>query len=1387
MKKLLLAITFTTVQLSALLAGTVIYVDETNTINNVKVISHYTYDLSYDPPCGATILRARDIISEKYTIPNILQVGNQAFVVTNIADSAFADNIGLLEVEVPNTILSIGAYAFANCTALAEISIGYGIRYIGERAFVNTIITKIPIPDSLLDMGGNISAGTLFTSAITISDSSHFTYSDDGVLYNKDMTKLYACPTRAEGTITIPSTVTNICQDAFFGCFRLSYLNIPENVNTIGNDAFNVYGIWPGLSAPESTPKLQSIFYNGPVPSAADDIYEHAPADLVTYAFTDDWPSTWKNRPVTVIGEANPPVLSFRDNDGITWYYRIVNGEATICNEDANGNAIAAISPTSTSGARYYESEDSVNYRVALRIPNSINGFAVTKIGDHAFDGCKAVTAIGISPSIQEIGAHAFSGCTALRAIDGNDNVPFWAADGKIALPTGIAKIGYHAFEGMTTHSLSIPYTVNSIDGNPLAGMEFVTTVAVDAANPKFHSSGNIVYNKGKTSVIGVPANYDGSSIAFLASVTDIGEEALYGCANLNTITLPAALETISSNAFAGCAGVYALTIPSTVSAMEAAFDGCTSLTKVSYGGNAPAAPDNLYAGTPETLTSFANEDAGFTAETWKDRPIVLKSSADGGDDELSYDNGIATWYYRVVDGTAEIWRSGGRTAIVSDDPIMNLTLPDTLGGYIVKGIGDGALANLRGITSMSIPNTYEWIGDYAFSNCTSLASVNLGNGVTKIGRWPFYGTKISMLAIPDSVSEINGNPVAGCPLMQEISVASSHPCFATEDGLLYDKRMLTLIACPAAKERISLPETLEETREDAFYGCHLLESGGGSAIVDGVEWEFNLNDDGSVCITSAHGGSGTVVVPEKLAGRSVADIADGTFAGCSNVTEFVSHSPAFRARNGVLYSADGTRLVCVPDTLVLPHTIVTSNIAMRVVDRIDAVATGELPYIVLSSVTNSPVTKVSTETVKGDISLDSLLYGVTSISGYAFKGINIYPISVTTNRTSSGRAAPGDGSADAKLTSDITIVSVSRSTQIEVDTARVTVASDAFADSGVTCKETSAQEDSPVAVLRHTLILPDAPSGAASTYSGYVTDADGTPRGTLLLKVAKAKNGVSKVTAEMQLAGQKKKTVKGSLNIADGTVSGLDLSVGENGMAGSYGGYRIEGARNLFASKRQDEVAAASRALATCPDVLNVAWNDGFLSMKITKKGKVSVSGTLSDGSKVSAKSQLTVGDEWLCIPVSFTKKPLALTVWIPREGGEVQVYGPANAVAGAPGQLNDGAKLRFDWETAGQMVSTAFSTGASQTVDVATEDLPDGVTLVGNRSTWTAPGDISNLKLRYAAKTGTFKGSFKAYRILGGKRKATTVKIAGAMIDGSGYGFATIKKAGSIQVEIR
>ena len=344
------------------------------------------------------------------------------------------------------------------------------------------------------------------------------------------------------------------------------------------------------------------------------------------------------------------------------------------------------------------------------------------------------------------------------------------------------------------------------------------------------------------------------------------------------------------------------------------------------------------------------------------------------------------------------------------------------------------------------------------------------------------------------------------------------------------------------------------------------------------------------------------------------------------------------------------------------------------------------------------------------------------------------------------------------------------------------------------------------------------APTTAASEYYGYVVNTNGNViMGTIQVKVGKPnkKTGLAAVKATLIGTDGKKKTLKaaekGKAKIeGDGPTTiplaggdACEVILGAKGMGGTYGAYVIYGARNVFASKDAADKSVAAAALAKWKGPVNLAWRPDAtervppyhtLSVTIAAKGKAKVAGTLADGTKVSAKGQLIVGEEWGCVPVVVSKKAkLAFNVWLPVAATSAAlpvVVGLGEDVrVGKPGTL----KAEATFKLGGEMGDAKY--GAY---------LPDGVPVTGGAK-WKLPkagkvqlakdGTVdaakagenpSALKLTYKAKDGSFKGSFKAYADVGGKPKGTTVKVTGVLVNGVGYGAATVKKSGGVAVMV-
>ena len=119
-------------------------------------------------------------------------------------------------MRIPDTVVSIGADAFYHCDDLQYVTIPASVTSIGENAF-----------------------GSCYSlDSISVAENNTKFSSSNGVLFNKDKTKLIRTPTRIPTDYTIPNGVVSVEAYAFDRCRYLKSLTIPASVSNIGDGAF---------------------------------------------------------------------------------------------------------------------------------------------------------------------------------------------------------------------------------------------------------------------------------------------------------------------------------------------------------------------------------------------------------------------------------------------------------------------------------------------------------------------------------------------------------------------------------------------------------------------------------------------------------------------------------------------------------------------------------------------------------------------------------------------------------------------------------------------------------------------------------------------------------------------------------------------------------------------------------------------------------------------------------------------------------------------------------------------------------------------------------------------------------------------------------------------
>lgn len=200
-----------------------------------KSLTNVTIGSSVTSIGESAFLRCTSLIS--ITIPNsVTSIENEAFEdctslisvtipnsVTSIGEYAFYYCISLTSVTIPNSVTSISDSAFKNCTSLKSVTIPDSVTSIDSYAFVNcTSLKSVKIPDSVTSIGSDAFLCCSSLTTIEVSNYNENYSSTDGILFNKDKSKLITYPAgKPNETYEIPDSVTGIGYYAFYYCKSL--------------------------------------------------------------------------------------------------------------------------------------------------------------------------------------------------------------------------------------------------------------------------------------------------------------------------------------------------------------------------------------------------------------------------------------------------------------------------------------------------------------------------------------------------------------------------------------------------------------------------------------------------------------------------------------------------------------------------------------------------------------------------------------------------------------------------------------------------------------------------------------------------------------------------------------------------------------------------------------------------------------------------------------------------------------------------------------------------------------------------------------------------------------------------------------------------------------
>lgn len=198
------------------------------------------------------------------TIPNGL---------TEIADYSFAYCTALTSVTIPNSVTIIGMFAFGGCRALTTITIPSGVKTLRHNAFADcSALSTINFnAENMDDVDKYYLSGTISKSVEIFANSGT---SGEGITVNigKNVRRLpgnlFYTGVKNDtgmGTCNIvavefddDSICTEIGEKAFYGCGKLTSVQLPESLKKICNSAFYKCSSLADIQLPNSLEAIKS-------------------------------------------------------------------------------------------------------------------------------------------------------------------------------------------------------------------------------------------------------------------------------------------------------------------------------------------------------------------------------------------------------------------------------------------------------------------------------------------------------------------------------------------------------------------------------------------------------------------------------------------------------------------------------------------------------------------------------------------------------------------------------------------------------------------------------------------------------------------------------------------------------------------------------------------------------------------------------------------------------------------------------------------------------------------------------------------------------------------------------------------------------------------------
>lgn len=767
--------------------------------------------------------------------------------VTEIGNNAFDSCYAITEFVIPETVTTIGDAAFANMTGMKTVTFGKNIEVMADMAFSGCrALESVVFPEGtkLVEIGEKAFYNCYYYYE-------HYEYVD-GIKVLIDTT------VSGIKSLELPSTVTTIGDQAFYGCMLLEEINIPSGVTAVGSGAF--------INTKAYTDSMHIRDYTEVEKENLIDFGENAEeiARSMISPAEDETTEAFESRVATLVGNIKEwyvdktrddmaymiiadSLEEFRTKAAVRFKTNRTAEEELLYQQTqywlvgastfvVGYTTMLGTSATTTNEGYVVYSKGENKAKYTTNASGQLQGVVGTLtrvikdgtigIADNVFNGISywsegghvsSLDMIRIPSSVKYIGDYAFvynKSVTRLYATSVNsvETIGIGAFSynktlSNVQFASGVKTIAKYAFLGcerlgINTENpeLLVPDTVEMI-----GKMAFSETLLYEGYSLGVVYAGRWIVGVGEyqQGAVELPTE-KGKTIVGIAEYAFAQNASFTGFvgSGINSI------KYVGRGAFYKCTTIASFMPDVKTSALtvynDYLFFGCTSLAGVTF---------------PRKLTSIGR-DAFYKCESI--REVDLSNAA------------IETIGKYAFYKCTRLGADGGVGLVLADPEDSVLTRIEDYAFYGCYSVDDETGA-LNGLKSIALPDTLEYLGEYAFANCALLSEIDFGTGISEILPYTFKSCHaLETLTIPSTIKTIGDYAFIKCTGLEELVFNGGEEI---GDFAFYGATNLKYITFGDAVKHIgryafkgatslrsvAIPDTVEEIDANAFYACKKL------------------------------------------------------------------------------------------------------------------------------------------------------------------------------------------------------------------------------------------------------------------------------------------------------------------------------------------------------------------------------------------------------------------------------------------------------------------------------------------------------------------------------------------------------------------------------------